>query len=58
MKRGKYETIEVQLQTGGLIEVMTENDAYKYLGYEQARNIKHFEIKNALRKEYMTRMRK
>ncbi|KAI5731448.1 hypothetical protein M8J77_010139 [Diaphorina citri] len=58
IKKGKYETSAVQLESGGIIEAMDETDVYKYLGYAQARNIRHREIKDALTNEYMSRIRR
>uniref|UniRef100_A0A8D8RDC3 Reverse transcriptase domain-containing protein n=1 Tax=Cacopsylla melanoneura TaxID=428564 RepID=A0A8D8RDC3_9HEMI len=57
-KEGKCVTGEVTLETGGLIESMGDEDLYKYLGYQQAKTIDHKNIKQALEKEYTSRLTK
>ncbi|KAL1448377.1 hypothetical protein WDU94_008928 [Cyamophila willieti] len=58
VNRGKYQIEGIQLEGEGTIEPMTETDYYKYLGYEQARNIDHTKIKAVLSQEFMSRVRK
>ncbi|KAL1448488.1 hypothetical protein WDU94_005497 [Cyamophila willieti] len=58
IKEGKCVTGDVPLETGGLIESMEDGELYKYLGYQQAKTIDHKNIKQALEKEYISRLTK
>ncbi|CAK1579591.1 unnamed protein product [Parnassius mnemosyne] len=47
----------VDLQTGGTIGVMTENDTYKYLGILQSHRIQHGEIRSKMIEVYNQRLK-
>lgn len=55
--KGKTESGGMELEMGSEIEAMGENEVYKYLAYQQARN-NHEIIPEALIKEYITRVRR
>ncbi|KAI5720807.1 hypothetical protein M8J77_011910 [Diaphorina citri] len=57
LNKGKYDIRGVQLEDEGIIEAMNETEYYKYLGYEQARNLNHTRIKESLTHEFMARVR-
>ena len=59
MKRGKLCTCEgIVLPDKQVIRGLEEDDGYKYLGILEADDMKHSDMKEALSKEYLRRIRK
>ncbi|CAK1550990.1 unnamed protein product [Leptosia nina] len=55
-KGGEHIQHQYYLQSGDIIAALRSNEVYKYLGYIQARQIEHKEIKASLIKEYKYRL--
>ena len=59
MKRGKFVMSEgIELPNGKKIRSLDDQEGYKYLGILQFDDIKHKEVKEKLKKEYVRRVRK
>ena len=59
MKRGKFVISEgIELLNGKKIRSLDDQEGYKYLGILQFDDIKHKEVKEKLKKEYVRRVRK
>ena len=59
MKRGKFVISEgIELPNGKKIRSLDDQEGYKYLGILQFDDIKHREMKEKLKKEYVRRVRK
>ena len=59
MKRGKFLMSEgIELPNGKKIRSLDDQEGYKYLGILQFDDIKHGQVKEKLKKEYVRRVRK
>ena len=59
VKRGKVISTEgIRLPDGNTVRSLQPNETYKYLGILQAEDIKHKEVKQSVRGEYIRRVRK
>ena len=59
MKKGKMTKCEgIKMLDGSLFRNIDEGDVYKYLGILEADDVKHKEMKEKMRTEYLCRVRK
>ena len=58
MKRGKLCTCKGIVLSNKQVIKGLEDDGYKYLGILEANDVKHSDMKEALSKEYLRRIRK